>query len=249
MTARINVFTGAFQIRDRMDTSCMIECANCMAEKTKITHWDTQMLSVTDLEMRPVFKFLFGILDLFVMIICLWERGMGNKGDLSRETAKKEKRLRASALRKIKAAKDTPKKLKTIRALFAVKDPWASDILLEALKDPNEEIRELIIRELGSRKDLDVELISQKLSHPYWYVKSSALKILGLTKNDTALLHIEAILADPNVEVRRAITACLGDIGGKRALSLLMILAKDTNRFVRSSAEDAIRKISNLRFT
>ncbi len=232
-----------------MNSSCVIEYPNYVVEKTTIASWDTQISFLIDLGMRQVFKFLFGILDLFVMIICLWERGMGNMGDLSRETAKKERRLRTSALRKIKAAKDKSKRLKIIRTLFAVKNPWASDVLLEALKDPNEEIREQIICELGSRKDLNVELISQNLSHPSWYVKSSALKILGLTKNDTALLDIEAILADPNVEVRRAITACLGDIGGKRALSLLMILAKDTNHFVRSSAEDAIRKISNLRFT
>lgn len=172
-----------------------------------------------------------------------------DEGNFSRERTKKDTRLLASASRKIKSAPDKQKRLKIIKALFPVKEPWTSDALLEALADPNEKIREMIIRELGSRKDLDTEMISQKLSHPYWYVKSSALKILGLQKSDRALIHIEAMLADPNVEVRRAVAACLGDIGGKKALTLLMTLAKDTNRFVRSSAEDAIRRISDLRFT
>lgn len=166
-----------------------------------------------------------------------------------RDRAKKDRRLRASALRKIKSAKETKKRRKIIMALFPIKDSWSSDVLLEILSDPNEEIRNLIIHELGKRKDMDVEEVCQRLSHPHWYVKSSVLRILGFIKSEKALIHIEAILTDPNVEVRRAIAACLGNIGGKKALSLLMRLEKDKNRFVQTSAEKAIRKISNLRFT
>jgi HEAT repeat protein len=165
------------------------------------------------------------------------------------ESTKKERRLRASALRKIKAAKDKNKRLKIIKALFSSTDSWSSEVLLEALLDPNEEIRNLIIQELGSREDLDVEGVCQKLYHPHWFVKSSVLKILSLKKSERALFHIETMITDPNVEVRRGIATCLGDIGGKKALSLLMKLEKDENRFVQTSAEAAIRKISRLRFT
>lgn len=174
---------------------------------------------------------------------------METEDKVSREHTKKEKRLRASALRKIKAVRDKNKRLKIIRALFSSTDTWASEVLLEALLDPNEEIRNQIIQELGQREDLDVEGVCQKLYHPHWYVKSSALKILSLKKSEKALFHIEAMITDPNVEVRRGIATCLGDIGGKKALSLLMVLEKDNNRFVQTSAEAAIRKISSLRFT
>lgn len=173
---------------------------------------------------------------------------METEDKLAKERAKKNRRLRASAIRKIKGARDKSKRLKVIKPLFAIPDAWASEVLLEALSDPNEEIRNLIIQELGGRENLDVELVCQKLYHPNWYTKSSALKILSLKKNDKALFHIQTMIADPNVEVRRAIAACLGDIGGKKSLSLLMKLEKDTNRFVQTSAEAAIRKISKLRF-
>ena len=174
---------------------------------------------------------------------------METEDKLDRERAKKNRRLRASALRKIKSAKNKNKRLKIIKALFAIPDPWSSEVLLETLSDPNEEIRKLIIQELGKREDLDVEWVCQKLYHPHWYVKSSALRILALKKSDRALYHIQTMITDPNVEVRRGIAACLGDIGGKKSLSMLMKLENDNNRFVQTSAEAAIRKISKLRFT
>ena len=178
-----------------------------------------------------------------------WVNGMETEDIVTKERTKKEHRLRASALRKIKGAKEKHKRLKIIRTLFSNTEPWASDVLLEALLDSNEEIRNLIIQELGKREGLDVEWVCQRLYHPHWYVKSSALKILALIKNEKALFHIEAMITDPNVEVRRGIAACLGDIGGKKSLSLLMSLEKDDNRFVQTCAEASIRKISKLRFT
>jgi HEAT repeat protein len=166
-----------------------------------------------------------------------------------KERTKKDRKLRAAALRKIKAAKDKKNRSKIIKTLISNKDTWSNDVLLESLLDPVEEIRNKIIQELGKREHLDVEGVCQKLYHPHWYVKSSALKILSLQKSEKALFHIEAIMTDPNVEVRRGIATCLGDIGGKKALALLMRLEKDDNCFVQTSAEVAIRKISNLRFT
>lgn len=166
-----------------------------------------------------------------------------------RERTKKCRRLRASALRKIHRTKDKNKRLKIIKTLLGTLDPWSSEVLLEALSDPNEEIRNLIIQELGKREDLNVEWVCQKLFHPHWYVKSSALKILALKKSEKALFHIQSIISDPNVEVRRGVAACLGDIGGKKALTMLMKLEKDNNRFVQTCAEAAIRKISKIRFT
>lgn len=174
---------------------------------------------------------------------------MEAKDTIRKGLTKKERRLCASTLRKIHRAKDKHNRLKVVKALFMITDPWSNEVLLEALSDTNEEIRNLIILELGKREDLDVEWVCKKLYHPHWYVKSSALKILALKKNERALFHIEAMISDPNVEVRRGIAACLGEIGGKKALSLLMGLENDKNRFVQTCAEAAIRKISNLRFT
>jgi HEAT repeat protein len=175
--------------------------------------------------------------------------GMETEDKIAKERANKVRRLRTSTLRKIKDAKDKHKRLKIIEWLSAITDPWANEVLLEALSDSNEEIRSSIIQELGQRADLDVESVCQRLYHPHWYVKSSALKILALQKSEKALSHIQALITDPNVEVRRGIATCLGDIGGEKALSLLLSLEKDNNRFVQTCAKASIRKISKLRFT
>ncbi|MGD9344357.1 MAG: HEAT repeat domain-containing protein [Candidatus Aminicenantes bacterium] len=168
---------------------------------------------------------------------------------IAKDRAKTIRRHRTSALRKIKDAKDKHKRLKIIKHLFAITDPWANEVLLEALADSNEEIRSSIIQELGRRADLDMEMVCQKLYHPHWYVKSSALKILALQKSEKSLFHIQTMITDPNVEVRRGIADCLGDIGGDKALSLLLSLEKDDNPFVQTCAEASIRKISKIRFT
>jgi HEAT repeat protein len=163
--------------------------------------------------------------------------------------SKQDRRLYRSALRKIKAAKDRKKRQELVEDMTSVKDSWASDVLLDSLEDKNEEIRNFISHELGKRDDLDLERVTEKLSHPLWYVKCSALKILGLKEDKGVLIHIEALLTEPNVEVRRAVASALGNIGGRKSLSLLLKLSKDRNQFVRATAEEAISKVSKIRFS
>jgi len=163
--------------------------------------------------------------------------------------SKEDRRHYRSALRKIRAVKDKQKRRTLIETITSLKDSWASEVLLDSLDDPNEEIRKLITQELSNRGNLDLELVVNKLSHPLWYVKSSALKILGLKGDKSVLIHFRALLTEPNVEVRRAVASALGDIGGKESLSLLFKLSKDRNQFVRASVEEAIRKVSQIRFT
>ncbi len=117
------------------------------------------------------------------------------------------------------------------------------------LKDNSEKIRDLIIRELGERKTLNLKLIYSKLDTPPWYVKSSGLKILALRRDPGSVRYIKKMLDEPNAEVRRSAAKTLGEIGGEKALALLAELAKDKNAFVRKSAEKALSKASHLKFT
>jgi len=154
-----------------------------------------------------------------------------------------------SAMEKIQSTKEKFMRRKLIKSLASIEDSWASEVLLDSLEERTEEIRDIIVRELGMRKNLNLELVCRKLSHPLWSVKSSALRILGLQKNPAVLTYIEEMLAEPNAEVRRVLAHTLGDIGGQQALALLLKLAKDKNQFVRASAEKAIQQASKLRIT
>jgi len=99
-----------------------------------------------------------------------------------KQTQTKNKRLADLVLRKIKSTKEKEKKLKIIKSIAGVDGAWVNEVLLEALDDPSEKIRDFIIKELARREDLKLDRMYQKLLHPPWYVKSAVLKILAMKK-------------------------------------------------------------------
>ena len=167
----------------------------------------------------------------------------------SKPKQNKNKRLADLVLRKIRSTKEKQKRLKIIKSITRVDGVWVNEVLLEALDDPSEKIRDFIIKELARRKGLKLERIYQKLFIPPWYVKSAILKILGMKKDPLSLGLIEAVINDENVEVRISAAQALGEIGGEEALLLLNKLAQDKNRFVRKSAEESLIKASQLKFS
>jgi HEAT repeat protein len=54
---------------------------------------------------------------------------------------------------------------------------------------------------------------------------------------------------DPNIEVRRTLAIVLREIGGKKALALLTQLSEDKSPFVRAPALQALRDISQVKFS
>ncbi len=152
------------------------------------------------------------------------------------------------ALQKVKSQQNTEERGRILRELIDSESPWACDVLLECLDDTHEGNRDLIIRALGQRSDIDMDRLCQKLTALPWFVKSSSLRILGMKKDPQMVNRIAAILEDPNADVRSWAAWALGEIGGDPARSLLAKLAKDSNNFVRCSAEKALQKASDIRF-
>lgn len=165
------------------------------------------------------------------------------------ERTKRNNYIAKSVLRKIESTREKQKRFKILKAIVKLKASWVPKVLLEALSDPSESIREFIINELSQRESLNLNLVYQRMLKSPWYVKSAILKILGIRKESGAIKHIAFLLDDPNVDVRRSTTHALGEIGGKEALALLVRLTKDKNPYVRLSAEEALRKASNLKFS
>jgi len=161
----------------------------------------------------------------------------------------KSKNLSELVLRKIRSSTEMDKRLKIIKSITQVHDSWVNEVLLEALDDKSEVIRDYLIDELGKRELVDLDLMYQKLNNPPWYVKSSVLRVLGIRKNPESIKLIRSTLEDTNAEVRRSAAQALGEIGGEEALSLLNRLVKDSNLFVKKSAEEALNKVSNLKFS
>lgn len=162
---------------------------------------------------------------------------------------RRRKNYTKTVLNKIKTTRDRQTRVKIIKALTRVDIHWVNKVLLEALDDPCVEIREIIIEELGQRQDTNLDLVCEKLTKLPWYVKSGSLRILEIKKDPQTIKFIAPLIHEMNVDVRMTAAQALGEIGGREAVVLLAKLVKDNNRFVRVSAEKALRKASDLKFS
>ncbi len=157
--------------------------------------------------------------------------------------------ITARIIGKIRATQNKKLRAKMIVALGKLRQPWVVPILIETLADPSEDIRQKIIKQLGEWENLTCEYLFPKLKNQPWYVKVGILQILALRKESKAIRALSTIIDDPNIEVRRQIACCLGHIGTKEGIPLLVRLLKDSSPYVRQAAEEALRQISRLRFT
>jgi hypothetical protein len=154
-----------------------------------------------------------------------------------------------AVLKKFEILQNKQKKTKLLKTIARLQQPWLPAVLLEFLSDPCQEIRDIVVKELAARDDWPVQMAYQKLTLAPWYVKSSALRILSLKKCADAVRHIKLVLKDPNVDVRRSAAGALGEIGGQEARVLLVGMAKDKNLYVRKAAQEALEKVSDLKFS
>jgi HEAT repeat protein len=168
------------------------------------------------------------------------------------ETPPKKSRKKSSketALKNIQESRDRQARKKIITRLVNSKEPWVCEVLIQALEDPSEDIRKIIVTELSTREDFNLSLLYPKLHKPPWYVKTECLRILGLRKNAASVKHIESLVNDPNIEVRRTLAIVLGKIGGKKALALLTKLTEDDSPFVRTPALKVLQEASQVKFS
>ena len=156
--------------------------------------------------------------------------------------------IHATFLRKLTLTQDKQKRLKVLKAYARLDTRLAEKVLVGALGDPCEEIRDFIVRELAGRDTLDLDLVCSRLAGPPWYARSAALRIIGMRKAAKAVRHIERILGDANADVRKCAAEALGEIGGREVLALLVRLKKDENPYVRQAAEEGLKKASGIRF-
>ena len=157
--------------------------------------------------------------------------------------------IRNAFLRKIALTQDKEKRMKVLRAYARLDTRLADKVLIEALGDPCEEIRDFLIKELGERGSFDADLAYTILLGPPWYARSAVLGVLAARRVAGAVRHIARVLGDTNADVRKCAAEALGEIGGKESLPLLVRLAKDQNPYVKAAAQNALRKASSVRFS
>ncbi len=137
--------------------------------------------------------------------------------------------------------------------------PRATEILLNALDDNNEDIRsktistlpDIVPTELWSRAE---ERLIPLLEDKDQIIRSQAAIALGKFGNHQALEHLASLLKEDDEHIRSEAVIAMGNLArigsgadGERALQLVLTTANDKDESVRSNAARALASIDDPR--
>lgn len=116
-------------------------------------------------------------------------------------------------------------------------EPAGVDALIEALDDPDAEVRGMACWALGEIKDpRTIEPLARRLGDGDVYVREMALLALGEIENPRALPYLVVQLTAPQPELRAAALWALGEIRTRDALDAVVRGLGDGDAAVRSKA-------------
>ncbi|WP_440947353.1 HEAT repeat domain-containing protein [Methanosarcina sp. T3] len=101
------------------------------------------------------------------------------------------------------------------------------------------------IQSLGRLGDCGIEAISGVLEHGDTGVKREAVRVLGETRSEMALVPLTAASGDEDYSVRIETVKALSMIGSEKAVKLLKNVLADKNRAVRLEATNALMQIGS----
>ncbi len=150
------------------------------------------------------------------------------------------------------------------QALYAVaRKDWSSavalgsdavDALVDALSDPDDDVRRDAARSLGMIPDSRVvEPLIRSLQDERWYVREAAAWSLGRSKDPAIVDQLIAALKDHSAGTREAAAKALGDIADPRAvLPLIQVFStddyhlKEDEYYVVEAAVEALAQIGQV---
>jgi HEAT repeat protein len=112
-------------------------------------------------------------------------------------------------MRELVKKQNNERKLLTVKQIVGEKGQAGEDMLVSFLAEDNLRVRELVVRELSSRTQLDENKLLGFLSHSLWYTRAAIVEILGNRRSQALFQKIDVLLSDPNVEVRLQLLAAL----------------------------------------
>jgi HEAT repeat protein/beta-lactamase regulating signal transducer with metallopeptidase domain len=123
-------------------------------------------------------------------------------------------------------------------------DPRTVSALIEALKDPDKEVRETALSALAQLRDPRVfEPLSSALKDTSPSIREQAAFGLGQLRDARAVEPLTAALKDTNADVREQAAFALGQIRARAAVGALSAALKDTDADVREQAVFALGQI------
>ncbi|MCX9076682.1 MAG: HEAT repeat domain-containing protein, partial [Candidatus Methanoperedens sp.] len=131
--------------------------------------------------------------------------------------------------------------------LGELEDARAVDPFIQALRDPDYEVRRAADKALVSIGEPSVEPLIRALRDPDTNVRSAAASALGELKDARAVEPFIQALRDPEWWVRQRAASALGELKDTRAVEPLIQGLQDTSVYVQRAAVWALGELKNTR--
>ena len=146
-------------------------------------------------------------------------------------------------MRELVKRQNNEKKLLTVREIVGETGQSGEDMLVAFLAEDNLRVRELVVRELSGRAHLDETRLLGFFSHSLWYTRAAIVEILGNRRSQVLFQKIDALLNDPNVEVRLQLLAALAKQDRGLVKDYILRLTRDPHIRVSKEAQRILATI------
>ena len=132
-------------------------------------------------------------------------------------------------MRELLKKQNIEKKMAAVKNILDSTDPSGEDLLVSLLGEDNLKIRELIVKELSARAQLDEKKLLNQLPHSIWYARGAIVEILGNRQCQLLFEIIETLIADANVEVRMKLLEALAKLNRDRVKEYILRMTGDSH--------------------
>ncbi len=146
-------------------------------------------------------------------------------------------------MRELLKKQDSEKKLATVKLIVSETGQAGENMLIAFLSEDNMRVREVVVRELSQRAQLDENKLIEQLPHAIWYSRAAIVEILGNRRSRKLLEKADELAEDVNVEVRLKLLDGLAKFDRDEVKACVLKLTKDPHNLVSREAKRIFAKI------
>ena len=126
---------------------------------------------------------------------------------------------------------------RAIYAYLSLLDREATPVLLEMLSEEEDRsVRRVLVQILKDLGKNQIALLGERLSDERWYFVRNIIVILGESRKEEVIGHLEKVARHRNFQIRQEVVRALITIGGRKAAALLSLFLKDKDIDIRFMA-------------